>query len=160
VAHLLATRPVEVVDIRPLPVSVDGLTFLQADATHLAPLADLSVASLSSLHAVEHFGLGRYGDEVDLDAPARALDEFRRVLAPGGRLFLSVPIGRRRVDFNAHRVFDPLDVVEMLPGLQLVRFDAIDDDGVFHEVANPASFAGENYGLGIYVFEKPLPAEA
>lgn len=156
VAHLLVFRDVEVIDVRPLRTDVPGLRFVQADATTLHELADASIPSLSSLHAVEHFGLGRYGDPVDPAGPTKVLASFARVLAPGGRLYLSVPVGVRRVDFNAHRVFDPSEVPDLLPGLRMVRFAGIDDDGHFADDARPADFASNSYGLGIYVFERPV----
>lgn len=155
IAHLLVFRSVEVVDIRPLNSDVDGLRFVQADATTMSGFADASVESLSSLHAIEHFGLGRYGDPIDIDAPLKVTKAFERVLVPGGRLYLSAPVGRRRVEFNAHRVFDPSDLPTMLPGLDLVRFDGMGDDGAFRAEANPAEFRDEGYGLGIYTFVKP-----
>lgn len=155
VAHLLVFRSVEVVDIRPLSSDVDGLTFVQADATTMSGFADASVESLSSLHAIEHFGLGRYGDLIDIDAPSKVTEAFARILAPDGRLYLSAPVGRRRVEFNAHRVFDPMDLPRMLSGLDLVRFDGMGDDGVFLTDADPANLRDEGYGLGIYTFAKP-----
>ncbi|MCU1370650.1 MAG: methylase involved in ubiquinone/menaquinone biosynthesis [Ilumatobacteraceae bacterium] len=154
IAHLLLFRTVEVVDVRPLESTIEGLTFLQGDGTTMAGFADGSVPSLSSLHAVEHFGLGRYGDPLDPAGSAKALASFERVLAPGGRLYLSVPVGRRRIDFNAHRVFDPRDPVELLSGLTLERFDGIDDGGRFLAEAQPADLAGNEYGLGIYTFTR------
>lgn len=154
IAHLLVFRAVEVVDVRPLRSTVEGLTFVQGNGTSLDGFADGSIPSLSSLHAVEHFGLGRYGDPIDVDAPQRALAAFERVLAPGGRLYLSVPVGRRRVEFNAHRVFDPADPVDLLPGLRLDRFDGIDDAGTFLPHTTPAALEACGYGLGIYCFTK------
>lgn len=154
IAHLLVFRSVEVLDVRPLRSDIEGLTFLQGDGATMDGFADGSVPSLSSLHAVEHFGLGRYGDPIDVDAPLHALASFERVLAPGGRLYLSLPIGERRVEFNAHRVFAPSDPVDLLPALTLERFDGIDDAGTFHADVAPASLADNAYGLGIYVFAK------
>jgi hypothetical protein len=40
------------------------------------------------------------------------------VLAPGGVLLLSTPIGKERLCFDAHRVFDPGTVAEAFGGLQ------------------------------------------
>ena len=59
---------ITIIDIRPLPIKVSNLKFIQANATNLDGIKDNSIESLSSLHAVEHFGLGRYGDPVDPDA--------------------------------------------------------------------------------------------
>jgi hypothetical protein len=101
---------VTVVDTRPLPVSIEGFTFIQDGATTLSSFDDASVESLSCLHALEHFGLGRYGDPVDPDAPFKALRSFEWVLKPAGRLYLGVPIGRERLEFNGHRIFGPSTV--------------------------------------------------
>jgi len=53
------------------------------------------------------------------------------VLRPGGRLYLAVPIGVPRVEFNAHRVFAPVTVLDALSGLDLVSFSVVDDRGTF-----------------------------
>ncbi len=154
VAHLLTFMPVCVVDVRPLDAPVDGLSFIQADATDLAPIADASVGSLSSLHAVEHFGLGRYGDPIAPDAWHRGLRSFARVLAPGGRLYLSLPVGRQRLEFNAHRVFTPGTVLDALSDLRLVSFSAVGDDGRFVPDADPADLAAAKYACGMFELAK------
>ena len=96
VAHLLTFRHVEVVDLRPLDNKVDGLSFVRDDATELRSFPDRSIPSLSSLHAVEHFGLGRYGDQLQPDGYLRGMHSLLRVLAPGGHLYFAVPSGRAR----------------------------------------------------------------
>lgn len=153
VAHLLLFMPVTVMDVRPLTSSVVGLSFIQADATNLEGIEDNSVVSLSCLHAVEHFGLGRYGDPVDPEAPFKALRSMARVLSPGGRLYLSTPIGRERVEFNAHRVFDPSTIIETC-GLELASSAAVDDVGRFHPVAAPREFSNARYSCGLFEFTK------
>jgi SAM-dependent methyltransferase len=155
VAHVLAFMPVRVVDIRPLPATVAGLAFVQADATDLSGIADDSVASLSSLHAVEHFGLGRYGDALDPEAASRAMRALARVLEPGGTLYFSVPIGRERVEFNSHRVFSPRSVLDAFGGLELVSFAAVDDAGALREPARPEDFADADYACGLFELRKP-----
>ena len=113
-----------------------------------------SVPSLSSLHAIEHVGLGRYGDRVDPDGCFTAMRELARVLAPGGRLYLGTPIGRERLAFNSERVFDPRTIVETLSALRLVSFDAVDDDDRFVAGADPAAFARATYACGLFEFTK------
>lgn len=155
VAHLLTFMAVEVVDIRPLEATVDGLTFIQEDATFLASIPDGSVESLSSLHAVEHFGLGRYGDRVDPKGWEHGVRALERVLAPGGTLLFSVPIGQERLHFNAHRVFAPSTVLEAFRSLDLVSFAAVDDDGLFQERASPGDFSKARNSCGLFELRKP-----
>ncbi len=154
VGHLLAFRDVEVIDIRRLDSPVAGLTFRQEDATSLTSIPDDSVESLSSLHAVEHFGLGRYGDPLDPTACFTAMRAMARVLAPGGHLYFSVPIGRERVEFNAHRILDPQRVRSTFADLDLVEFSAIDDDLRFHAGADPADFRDAREATGLFELTK------
>lgn len=144
-----AAVPTVFVDYRPLPVTLSGLHCLAGDVCRL-PFADGSVPSLSCLHVIEHVGLGRYGDALDPDGPGKAARELARVLAPGGRLYLSVPVGRERVCFNAHRVFAPQTILAKLDGLALERFSLVDDDGRFTEDATTDSARGLDYGCGMF----------
>ncbi len=156
VAHLLVFMPVEVVDIRPLAASVEGLVFRQDDAARLEAFADASVESLSSLHAAEHFGLGRYSDRVDPGAHRRFMSGLERVLAPGGRFYFSVPIGAERVEFNAHRVFGVETILGQFAALELVSFSYVDDAGVLHEPSAPSEApASLRFGCGLFEFTKP-----
>jgi len=156
IAHLLVFMPVTVVDVRPLESKVTGLQFMRGDATSLDGWADNSVPSLSSLHAVEHFGLGRYGDRLDPGGSARAMAALARVVAPGGRLYFSVPIGVERVEFNAHRVFAPETILRTFAEhrLRLAAFSAVDDRGFLIPSADPLSFARARYSCGLFEFTK------
>ena len=53
------------------------------------------------ISSIEHDGLGRYGDPVDPDADLTAMDFLRRVVRPGGRLLLAVPVGGDMVRSHA-----------------------------------------------------------
>lgn len=155
VAHLLVFMPVTLVDIRPLKGNVPSLEFIQDDATQLARFESDSVDSISSLHAAEHFGLGRYSDPINPDACFRFMQALERVLSPGGRLYFSVPVGRERVQFNAHRVFGIQTVLRAFPALRLSSFSFVGDDGLFYPEIEPAHAPESRYGCGLFEFTKP-----
>ena len=150
---LSAHVPMVFVDYRPLLVQLQNLSSVAADIKQL-PFADNSITSLSSLHVLEHIGLGRYGDPLDPDGSARAAQELARVLAPGGRLYVSVPTGRSRVCFNAHRIFSPIALKGLFAGLQCTDFALVDDVGRFFPRGNEAEAEQLEYGCGMYVFAK------
>lgn len=159
VSVMSAHVPTVFVDYRPIAPGLDGILPVAASLTGL-PFADRSIASVSCLHVVEHVGLGRYGDPLDPMGSTRALAELARVVAPGGRLYLSVPVGRERVCFNAHRVFDPATIVAGVAPLGLARFSLVDDAGRFRPEAAPGEATECEYGCGMFVFERPPEGRA
>ncbi len=157
VAHVAVFRQIDVVDIRPLTSATPTISFVRADL--MGRLPDTLVEccdSLSCLHALEHFGLGRYGDPVDYDGYLRGLDNLTRLLRGGGKLYLSVPIGPQRIEFNAHRVFSVAHVLECTqPWFALDRFSYVDDRGDLHDdvpmtAADVERSFGCRYGCGIF----------
>ena len=154
ITHLLVFREVEVVDIRPLSPAVPGLKFVLDDATSLASLADQSIESVSSLHAIEHFGLGRYGDPIDADGHIRGLRSLQRGLARGGRLYLSLPIGAEWVEYNGQRVLSPTLPIDVLNELTLESFVAIPAAGLPREDMSPPDLANTSGWCGLYEFSR------
>ena len=102
VAHVASFRKIEAVDIREQTSEIQNISFVKADM--MAPLPENLhgyADSVSCLHALEHFGLGRYGDGIDVDGHVRGIENLAKLLSAGGRLYLSVPIGPQRIEFNA-----------------------------------------------------------
>lgn len=124
ITSLLSFRSnIALIDIRPLPYFIDeGLHFIQDDATHLQNIEDDSLSSLSALCSLEHFGLGRYGDPIDPEACFKAFDSIQRVVKPGGKIYISVPIGWQRIEFNGHRIFYPRTIVDCFDKSKLIEF--------------------------------------
>lgn len=151
VGFLTALCDVTFVDIRPLEAGVDRLDSLAASALDL-PFNDQSIESISCLHVAEHIGLGRYGDPLDPLGTRRAAGELQRVLAPGGQLLFSGPVGHPRVCFNAHRIHAPTSILAMFEELDLVEFSGIDDAGVFRRFRSLEELAACHYGCGLYRF--------
>ncbi|GAB4507066.1 MAG: hypothetical protein Tsb0026_01130 [Sulfuricaulis sp.] len=141
------------IDYRPLDSFLPGLECRQGNLAGLEIGAE-TVDSLSCLHVIEHIGLGRYGDPIDPEGPAKAAAELARVLAPGGSLFLSVPVGRERVCFNAHRVFAPDSVLRMFSSLKVLDSALVNDQGIYHEHADADRMADCEYGCGMFHFVK------
>ena len=157
VSHLLVFMDrVEVVDIRALESKVGGLAFIQDNATHLHSFSDNSLESISTLHAAEHFGLGRYGDPIDPEAHLKFMNALARVLKPGGRLYFAVPTGVERLEFNAHRILSPLTVLKCFSSLELITFSLVKDDGYLYENASMEEAALQSFGCGLYEFTKRL----
>lgn len=149
VGVLTTHLPVAFVDIRPLLAEVAGLSNVSGSLLAL-PFADGSVPSLSCLHVVEHIGLGRYGDELNPLGTRHACAELARVLAPGGSLFLSLPVGEPRLSFNAHRIHAPRQPLAYCAGLELVEFSAVDDHGRLQIHADLDTLGRERYACGLY----------
>jgi SAM-dependent methyltransferase len=142
------------VDYRPLKAFLPGLIPVAGDVLRL-PFSNNSVDSLSCLHVIEHIGLGRYGDQLDPQGSLKAALELQRIMRRGGKLFLSLPVGRERTCFNAHRVHSPDSVVRMFSGLKLVEFSYVDDAGRLMEYRILSSANDLQYGCGLFLFEKP-----
>jgi len=155
VGMLSVIVPVAFVDLRPLPVELARLRPLAGDLLEGLPFDDGSVPSLSSLHVAEHVGLGRYGDALAPDGTRRACSELQRVLSRAGRRYFSVPVGRPRVCFNAHRVHAPAQIVEYFAGLELEEFSVVGDDHRLEHRADLEAAASQDYGCGLFVFRKP-----
>jgi SAM-dependent methyltransferase len=159
VGMLTALTRVTFVDIRPLELHIADYTGVNGSILDL-PFADASVQSLSCLHVIEHIGLGRYGDPLDPQGSVKAAREIVRVLAPGGHAYVSMPIGRARVQFNGQRVFDPREVPGMFDGLVLDTFAVVDATGTFIERADPQRVdlreaqSGADSGLGMFAFTR------
>jgi hypothetical protein len=150
---LSAHVPTVFVDYRPLVVRQSGLNCLAADINRL-PFADRSLSSLSCLHVIEHIGLGRYGDPLNADGARLAAAELQRLIEQGGKLYLSTPIGRERVCFNAHRVFAPATILSWFSQLRLTHFSYVSDDGLLHQDVSPGLVPPLEYGCGFFEFER------
>jgi hypothetical protein len=157
VAHVASFRPIVVMDIRHISSSIPNIEFIQADL--MLPPASSHVGqfdSMSCLHALEHFGLGRYGDPINYEGHLLGLNNMTALLRSGGKYYFSVPIGPQRIEFNAHRVFSIQYLIDCLSlNFGIDDFSYVDDRGDLHEHAALVSpdvekNFGCNYGCGIF----------
>lgn len=127
VGFLTAITNVEFVDIRPLDAP-----YLKKFKSILGSILDMpyetsSLHSISCLHVAEHIGLGRYGDLLDPLGTKKAAAELSRCLDRGGNLYFSLPVGKPKLCFNAHRIHSPKQILKYFPFLKLIEFSVYDD---------------------------------
>lgn len=162
VSHIASFRNIECFDIRPLAIDFPQIKFIQCDI--MAPLPDYLLEysdSVSCLHALEHFGLGRYDDPVNIKGPEAGLKNLAAIVKQNGTLYLSVPIGPERIEFNAHWVLAVRTVLvtAVKYGLALKEISYVDDTGMLHrniavEDAEIDNNLGCVFGCGIFEFIK------
>jgi len=156
VAHVAAFRSIEIIDIRKQTSKARNITFRQADLMELPPDLIESCDSISSLHVIEHFGLGRYGDPIDYWGYQKAIDNIAKIVSRGGTFYLSTPIGPQRIEFNSQRVFSVRFLLDILSQhFSLSGFSYVDDQGDLHEEVTMAEDQidrnfGCYYGCGIF----------
>jgi SAM-dependent methyltransferase len=152
---LSAFIPVEFYDYRPALLKLSNLSSRHADINRL-PFDNESIESLSCMHVIEHIGLGRYGDPIDYDADMKAFSELTRVVKRGGNLLLVVPVGKPRIEYNAHRIYKATQIIESLPEFDLIEFSLIPDDKKKGLITD-ASFSEsdkQHYACGCFWFKK------
>lgn len=160
VAHVACFREIEIFDIRPVTTKIPGVVFRQADMMNPPESLVEYCDSLSCLHALEHFGLGRYGDPLDPVGYAAGLKNMVSLLRTGGMFYLSVPVGIERIEFNAHRIFDPSVLVQLAAANNLIlkEFAWIGTSRTLTQSANMEQdmnmLALQRYALGIFTFNK------
>lgn len=160
VAHIAVFRKIEVMDIRELDSKVKNIEFTKADLMKLPDNMLNKYDSISTLHVIEHFGLGRYGDPIDYYGHIKAIDNITKMLKTGGKLYFSTPIGPQRIEFNAHRVFSIQYLLNMFKESYTVdSFSFVNDIGdLFENVGLEEKKIASNfdcqYGCGIFEFTK------
>ena len=145
--------PVKFYDYRPADLKLNNLESGFADLKQLN-FSDNSIPSLSCMHTIEHIGLGRYGDEIDPQGDIKSISELKRVLQPGGDLLFVTPVGRSRIEFNAHRIYSYEQIIEYFSPLTLKEFSLIPDAGGIISNADPALVKDQDYGCGCFWFKK------
>ena len=156
VAHVASFRVVEVFDIRKLDDKIKNVKFIQADLMSKDFNFQEYTDSASCLHAIEHFGLGRYGDNVEVNGYLKGLENIYKLLNKDGKFYFSTPIGSQRVEFDAHRVFSLEYLLKIFSDkYSLKSFSYINDKNILHEnveldYQSISNNFNCNYGCGIF----------
>jgi SAM-dependent methyltransferase len=160
VAHVASFRKIEVLDIRPLNCNINNISFQCADLMDKKFSLSDYCDSVSCLHALEHFGLGRYGDKIDYNGHLVGWNNIHKMLKKGGKFYFSVPIGKQKIEFDAHRVFAIQYLLGLINDKYIIdSFSYVNDDGdlVTNAELNEASIEKNfscHYGCGIFELTK------
>jgi SAM-dependent methyltransferase len=141
--------PTTMIDIRPLPLKIDNLFFKKGSILNL-PFEDNSIKSISSLCVIEHIGLGRYGDPIDIYGSEKAIKELLRVTAHGGTILFSVPVFQtNKIFFNAHRVFRTDYIMEQFNSCELIEAKYILGNDLYDSFS-----ISDEFQVGLFYFRK------
>ena len=160
VAHVASFREIEVLDIRPLKNTIKNIKFTQMDLMDPQEHLNNYTDSISSLCVIEHFGLGRYGDRLDINWHIKWLDSIYKILKRWWKFYFSVPIWPQRIEFNAHRVFDVTYLIGLFENkYHIDHFSYIDDIWDLHENAIMEKHSIKNnfwcnFGCGVFEMTK------
>lgn len=147
VALLSKVVPVTMVDIRPLELPMETISFQEGSILNL-PYEDGILSSVSSICVIEHIGLGRYNDPIDPFGSEKAIEEIKRVTAIGGRVYISVPISENeRIEFNAQRIFTEETLLE-----KFGNYEVIDKKYIYGKTFS--SSRGHGFGIGCYALKR------
>jgi SAM-dependent methyltransferase len=106
------------IEYNPIVTDQPGLTILTVENYQRAPRQFDMVFSISSF---EHDGLGRYGDPLNPDGDLESMEKMKRVVKPGGLLYLAVPVGKDKVVWNAHRIYGRVRLPLLLKNWRVLR---------------------------------------
>jgi hypothetical protein len=152
ISHCLVFTDVTMLDIRDINHKIQNLSFIRANAMNMENIESNSISSISSLHVVEHFGLGRYGDPINPNGYKHVIKEIQRVASKD--IYISVPIGAQRLIFDSHRIFNPVNIIQLFNQCILDSFAAIDDNDSLRLDLDPTECQNFDYGCGLYHFKK------
>lgn len=148
--------PVHFYDYRPAKLNLSNLESKKADL-HALPFADMSVHSISCMHTIEHVGLGRYGDPIDAKGDLKAIKELKRVVSSNGNLIIVVPVGKPKIEFNAHRIYSYEQILEYVEDSEftLKEFTFIPEyEGPMTRNADPSLVLKADYACGCFWFKR------
>jgi hypothetical protein len=111
------------------------------------------------MHTLEHIGLGRYGDPIDPEGDLKAIKGLKKVLAKDGSLLIVVPVGKPRIEFNAHRIYSYEQIISYFVDdeVYLQEFAFIPEfekDGGIVRGVNPDLVKSSHYACGCFWFKK------
>lgn len=132
------------VEFRKIQHDIRGLQTYTVEDLKTTPLQfDCGV----TISALEHDGLGRYGDPIDPLGDLKTMRSYKKIIKPGGLMFLSVPVGQDALVWNSHRIYGAHRLPRLLDGWRLVG------QAGFDESLFSYGRIGEDYKEPVFVLE-------
>jgi len=105
VSHMATFTKVNIVDIRQMDIIIPNISSYIIDLSLPLRTNELSKFQvITSCHALEHFGLGRYGDHIDPNGHEKALASINQFVSLESQFILCVPFGPLDVIYyDCHR---------------------------------------------------------
>lgn len=159
VANIASSREIEIFDIRTINNTVKNIIYRQCDIMVGDSKYINYTKSISCLHSLEHFGLGRYGDPINPNGYISSFENLTKMLEVDGVFYLSVPLGIELVEFNANRIFSITTIMKLANdnNLSLEKLYTI-NNGELSEITYNKEVEDRinklSYVLGIFVFRK------
>lgn len=100
-----------------------------------------------TISALEHDGLGRYGDPIDPLGDIKTMRSYKKYIKKGGLMYLSVPVGQDALCWNSHRIYGRLRLPMLLEGWKLIGQSGF-DESLFD-----LGRVGEDYREPLFVLE-------
>lgn len=151
VSNVATFSEIFIADVREINIPFNNITSIKLDFTKEIPHHLLSSFDVvTSLHALEHFGLGRYSDELDPNGVLKGLRNISKLLKNDGNICISIPYGEDIVYFNERRTFKTSTIVNIADDLNLVtqKILFLNPFGLF------VSEIDEDISLAIYFMKK------
>jgi len=107
------------VDLRPYPFQHRNLQFIQRDLLKVG-FPEGEFDAVIAVSAIEHCGLGAYGDRRHDEGDNAIVREIFRILRPRGRFLITVPYGREG-ETSWYRVYDRKSLETLLRPFDIVK---------------------------------------
>lgn len=116
---------VTTIEYRTVDCQIPSLTVMTPDEFARNPRKfDVAV----SISAIEHDGLGRYGDPIDPTGDLKAMQQIRGLLKPDGWLILAVPVGSDLLVWNSHRTYGRIRLPLLMEGWEVLDSSGFSED--------------------------------
>lgn len=113
------------VEFRKIHHNIPGLNTYTVDE---AQTMNLQFDCGITISALEHDGLGRYGDPIDPLGDLKTMKSYKKIIKTGGLMFLSVPVGQDAVCWNSHRIYGRIRLPLLLDGWKILNHSGFEEN--------------------------------